>query len=51
MNKNTIKFIGVAATLLGMGATLVSNWVGEKQMDEKIAEKVAEALAAGKKES
>lgn len=46
-NKGLIKIIGLAASLLGIGATLVSDWVSEKKMDEKIAEKVAEAFAKG----
>lgn len=42
---NLIKILGIAATIVGMGATLVSEWVNEKKMDEKIEEKVNEALA------
>lgn len=45
MSTNGIKVIGVVATVVGAAATLVSNWVGEKQQDAKIAEKVAEAVA------
>lgn len=45
MNGNVIKIIGFAATAIGMGATLVSNWVSEKQIDAKITEKVNEAVA------
>ena len=44
-NKNWIKVIGIAATIIGMGATLVSDWVGEKKMDVKITEKIGEAFA------
>lgn len=40
-----IKGIGIAATAIGMGATLITDWVNEKKMDEKIEEKVNEALA------
>ena len=42
---NLIKILGIAATIVGIGATLVSEWVNEKKMDEKIEEKVNEALA------
>lgn len=42
---NLIKILGIAATIVGMGATLISEWVNEKKMDEKIEEKVNEALA------
>ena len=40
-----IKILGVAATIIGMGATLLTDWVNDKKMDEKIAEKVLEAIA------
>lgn len=46
-NKGLIKIIGLTASLLGIGASLVSDWVSEKKMDAKIAEKVAEACAKG----
>lgn len=39
-----VKFLGITATLLGAGTTVLSDWVNEKQMDEKIEEKVNEAL-------
>lgn len=45
MDNKTIKVIGVIATVAGMGATLVSNWVGEKNLDSKISEQVTKALA------
>jgi hypothetical protein len=45
MNGNLIKVLGIAATALGMAATLLSDWVNEKKMDEKIEEKVNEAIA------
>lgn len=52
MNTKVIKVLGVVASVAGVAATLVSNWVGEKQTDAKITEKVAEALAqANGKES
>lgn len=44
-NKNLIKILGVAATIIGVGATLLTDWVNEQKMDEKIEEKVSEALA------
>lgn len=47
LNKGLIKIIGLIASLLGIGASLVSDWVSEKKMDEKISEKVAEAFAEG----
>ena len=42
---NLIKILGMAATVIGMGATLLTEWVNDKKMDERIAEKVIEALA------
>jgi hypothetical protein len=45
LNKGLIKIIGLIASLLGIGASLLSDWVSEKKTDEKIAEKVAEAFA------
>lgn len=34
-----IKFIGIATTVIGIGVNLVTDWVNEKTMDEKIEEK------------
>lgn len=44
MNNKLIKILGIAATAIGWGATLVSDWVNDKKMDRKIEEKVIEAL-------
>lgn len=46
MDMKWIKVVGVAATVLGVAASVVGSWAGEKQQDAKIAEKIAEALAA-----
>lgn len=40
-----IKVLGLAATVIGVAATFVTDWVNEQKMDEKIEEKVNEALA------
>lgn len=45
MNGKMIKVIGLIATVAGVGVNLLSEWVDEKKMDEKIEEKVNEALA------
>lgn len=45
MNSTMIKILGIAATAIGMGTTLITDWVNEKKMDEKIEEKVNEAVA------
>jgi hypothetical protein len=44
MDSKLIKILGIAATAIGMGATLVTDWVNDKKMDEKIEQKVIEAL-------
>ena len=45
MNGKLVKVLGLAATVVGVAATLVTDWVNEQKMDEKIEEKVNEALA------
>lgn len=44
-NKNLIKILGFAATVISLGASIVTDWVNEQKMDEKIEEKVNEVLA------
>lgn len=44
MSIKTIKIIGIGATILGAGLSLVASWAGEKQQEALIAEKVAEAV-------
>lgn len=41
---NLMKVAGVVLPILGAGVSLASNWFDGKQLDNKIAEKVAEAL-------
>ena len=48
---NVIKIIGLATTLVGMGAEFLSNWVEERKLDEKIDEKIDKALKEREKES
>lgn len=43
--KRIIKTIGVAVTVFGFGVSILTDWVNEKKMDERIEEKVNEALA------
>lgn len=46
MKKDTLlKVLGVGATFLGFGATLLGNWVAEKNLDAQVTEKVAKAIA------
>lgn len=41
-----IKILGIVATAVGMGATLLTDWVNERKMEEKIDERINEKLAA-----
>lgn len=50
MNRKLIKVLGIAATVIGMGATLITDWVSDKKMDKKIEEKVNEAFAKREEE-
>lgn len=45
MNSKMIKAIGMAATIIGIGVNLLTDWIDEQKMDEKIEAKVNEALA------
>lgn len=49
MSKKMIENIGIVATAISLGVTLLSNWVDEKKMEEKIEEKVNEALESREK--
>lgn len=45
MSKNWIKVIGLVASLVGFGATMLTSWVNEKNTDAMIEEKLEKALA------
>lgn len=51
MNSNVIKVLGIVASVIGIGATLLSDWVGDKKLDNTVTEKVAEALKKMNEES
>lgn len=51
MNGKIIKTLGIAATVVGIGASLFTDWVEDKKLDEKIETKVNEALANESKEN
>ena len=51
LNEKAIKAIGLVTTILGVGVSLVSNWVNDKNLDAKIAEKVAKAVTENTKET
>lgn len=40
-NAKLVKILGLVATAVGMGATLLTDWVNEKKMEERINEKLA----------
>ena len=50
-NEKLLKGLGFLATVIGFGATLLSNYVGEKNQEIQIDEKVAKALAEQKKDA
>ena len=50
MIKINTKMLGVVGTVLGIGATLLSSYVNEKQQEEEIDRKVNEAIAKLEKE-
>lgn len=45
-NSKLIKILGLVATVGGVAATLLTDWVNEKKMDEKIDEAINAKLAA-----
>ena len=42
---NSTKLLGIIGTVLGIGGTLISSYVNEKQQEEAIDRKVNEAIA------
>lgn len=42
--KKILGALGIVATVIGFGATMLSDFVKEKQLDDTIEEKVDEAL-------
>lgn len=53
MNKRKVKSIKVFslfAALVGFGATIITDWVNDRKMDQIIEEKVNKALAERKEE-
>ena len=45
MNCKIIRLIGLAATVIGLGANLINDWADAQKMNEQIDKKVNEALA------
>jgi len=48
MKINVIKIAGIVLPLLGAGLTFATNLVEDKKLDDKIAEKVSEAMTNAK---
>lgn len=45
-NSKLVKILGLVATVGGVAMTLLTDWVNEKKMDEKINECIDAKLAA-----
>lgn len=45
-NGKLVKILGLVATVGGVAATLLTDWVNEKKMDERINECIDAKLAA-----
>lgn len=45
MNQNVFKVVKIAVSIASIGVTLLSNYVSKRELDDKITEKVAEAIA------
>lgn len=48
MDSKKIKLIGILASAIGFGVTLLTDWVNDRKMDEKITEKVVELTTKDK---
>ena len=44
MNTNVLKIVKVVVAVAGVGVTLASNYLADKELDDKVAKKVGEAL-------
>ena len=48
MKINIVKILSVGLPLIGAGLSLATNWLDDKKLDDKVTEKVSEALANAK---
>lgn len=48
MKPNVMKIVSAVLPIVGAGISLANNWMDNKKLDEKVAEKVAEALKQNK---
>lgn len=44
MNRNLLKVFGMVVTVIGFGATLLSDWVDEQEMKAEIKDEIARAM-------
>lgn len=44
MNEKTTSIIKIGLTVINIGVTLAANFIAGKELDQKVADKVAEAL-------
>lgn len=44
MNKKTTDIIKIGLTVASIGVSLAASFIGDKELDNKVAEKVTEAL-------
>ena len=44
MNSKIIRIIGLAATVIGLGANLINDWADEQKMNEQIDKKLMKLL-------
>ena len=51
MKRKSMKIIGMAVTVIGIGVELLSDWVDERKLDEMIDEKINEAFENREEES
>ncbi len=45
-NAKVMRIVGIAATVIGTAATVVSNWVEEQKNNQKIIEEVSKKVEA-----
>ena len=45
-NAKVIRIVGIATTVIGAAATVVSNWVEEQKNNQKIIEEVSKQVEA-----
>lgn len=51
MKPKLMKIAGVVLPIIGVGLSLATNWLDDKKLDEKVAEKVTKALQSSTEES